>query len=70
MQSPSIVKIAIHDILGREIKILLNTTQLPGSKMIQWDSTDNSGDKVAAGAYLYSVEIDGSRDLRKIIYLK
>ena len=70
LQSPSNVKIAIHDILGREIKILLNTTQLPGSKMIQWDSTDNSGDKVAAGIYLYSVEIDGLRDLRKIIYLK
>ena len=70
LQSPSNVKIAIHDILGREIKILLNTTQLPGSKMIQWDSTDNSGEKVAAGVYLYSLEIDGLRDLRKIIYLK
>ena len=70
LQSLSNVKIAIHDILGREIKILLNTRQLPGSKMIQWDSTDNSGDKVAAGVYLYSLEIDGLRDLRKIIYLK
>ena len=70
LQSPSNVKIAIHDILGREIKILLNTRQLPGSKMIQWDSTDNSGEKVAAGVYLYSLEIDGLRDLRKIIYLK
>ena len=70
LQGPSNVKIAIHDILGREIKILLNTRQLPGSKMIQWDSTDNSGDKVAAGVYLYSLEIDGLRDLRKIIFLK
>ncbi len=70
LQGPSNVKIAIHDILGREIKILLNTRQLAGSKMIQWDSTDNSGEKVAAGVYLYSLEIDGLRDLRKIIFLK
>ena len=70
LQSPSNVKIAIHDILGREIKILLNTRQLPGSKIIQWDSTNNRGDIVSAGVYLYSVEIDGSRDVRKIIYLK
>ena len=70
LQSPSNVKIAIHDILGREIKILLNTRQLPGSKIIQWDSTNNRGDLVSAGVYLYSVEIDGSRDVRKIIYLK
>jgi len=70
LQSSSNVKIAIHDILGREIKILLNTRQLPGSKIIQWDSTNNRGDIVSAGVYLYSVEIDGSRDVRKIIYLK
>ena len=70
LQSPSNVKIAIHDILGREIKILLNTRQLPGSKIIQWDSTNNMGDIVSAGVYLYSVEIDDSRDVRKIIYLK
>ena len=70
LQSPSNVKIAIHDILGREIKILLNTRQLPGSKIIQWDSTNHRGDIVSAGVYLYSVEIDGSRDVRKIIYLK
>ena len=70
LQSPSNVKIAIHDILGREIKILLNTRQLPGSKIIQWDSTNNRGDIVSAGVYLYSVEIDGLRDVRKIIYLK
>ncbi|MEL1234363.1 MAG: CotH kinase family protein, partial [Candidatus Neomarinimicrobiota bacterium] len=70
LQSPSNVKIAIHDILGREIKILLNTRQLPGSKIIQWDSTNNMGDIVSAGVYLYSIEIDYSRDVRKIIYLK
>ena len=70
LQRPSNVKISIHDILGREIKILLNTKQLPGSKIIQWDSTNNRGDIVSAGVYLYSVEIDGSRDVRKIIYLK
>ena len=70
LQRPSNVKISIHDILGREIKILLNTKQLPGSKIIQWDSTNNRGDIVSAGVYLYSVEIDGLRDVRKIIYLK
>ena len=70
LQSPSNVKIAIHDVLGREIKILLNTRQLPGSKIIQWDSTNKRGDIVPTGVYLYSLEIDGSRDVRKIIYLK
>ena len=70
LQRPSNVKISIHDILGREIKFLLNTRQLPGSKIIQWDSTNNRGEIVPAGVYLYCVEIDGSRDVRKIIYLK
>ena len=70
LQSPSNVKIAIYDIVGREIKILLNTRQMPGSKIIRWDSTNNWGDPVAAGVYLYSVEIDGLRDIRKILYLK
>ena len=70
LQRPSNVKIAIHDILGREIKILLNAIQMSGSKIIQWDSTNNRGEIVPAGVYLYSVEIDGWREVRKIIYLK
>ena len=36
---------------------------MPG--IIRWDSTNNWGDPVAAGVYLYSVEIDGFKRYKK-----
>ena len=64
------VKLAIYDILGKEISILVNNKQSPGFKIVQWDATNQKGQGVSAGVYLYSIEIDNFRDSKKVILLK
>ena len=64
------VKLTIYDILGEEISILVNHKQFPGSKLVQWDATNQKGQGVSAGVYLYSIEIDNFRDTKKVILLK
>ena len=43
-----LVKITIYDMLGNEIKNLINTKQSSGFKSIQWNATNNLGKSVSA----------------------
>ena len=64
------VSITIYDILGNVINSLVNTNQPSGYKTIQWNATNNQGQSVSAGVYLYSIEVGGSRQVKKMILLK
>ena len=66
----SFIKITIYDLLGNEVKNLVSTNQSPGFKSIQWNSTNNQGEPVSAGVYLYSIEAGNFRQTKKMILLK
>ena len=55
--------------LGNVIKNLVNTNQSSGFKSIQWDATNNQGQFVSAGVYLYSIQTKDSRQTKKMILL-
>ncbi|SVD90929.1 uncharacterized protein METZ01_LOCUS443783, partial [marine metagenome] len=48
--------ITIIDRMGRIIKNLVSNQQNAGYKSIQWNATNNQGQPVSAGVYLYSIE--------------
>jgi len=52
----SLVTITIYDMLGRQVKTLINQTQDAGYRSIIWDATNNQGQPVSAGLYLYTIE--------------
>ena len=66
----SFVRITIHDLLGNVINNLVNINQSSGHKTIQWKATDNQGQPVSAGVYLYSIQAGDFVDTRKMILLK
>jgi len=49
------VKLTIYDITGRTVKTLVNSHQEAGYKSIRWDSTNDLGEPVSAGMYLYRI---------------
>ncbi|GEM_PF-1290853 len=53
LPSVSNVKLMVVDMLGREIRQLVNDVQAAGTHQISWDGRDNSGMKVASGVYFY-----------------
>ena len=65
-----IVNITIYDIVGRQIKALLNSPQTAGHRSIQWNATNNAGQQVPAGVYLYSIETANFRQTKKMVLLK
>ena len=70
LPNEGLVKITIYDMLGNVVSNLVNTNQLSGHKLIQWNGTNNQGELVSAGVYLYKIQADDFVDTRKMIMLK
>ena len=64
------VNLIVYDILGREVKTLLNQKEQPGYKSIRWNGRNNAGQKVSAGLYFYRLETTGFVKVHKMILLK
>ena len=47
-----IVVLTIYDVLGREVRTLVNTQQVSGSHTVVWDGRNNAGIPVASGTYI------------------
>jgi hypothetical protein len=64
------VNIIIYDMLGREIRTLVNTAQEAGFKSVIWDATNDYGKPVSAGVYLYKIQAGEFIQTRKMVLLK
>ena len=68
--SCEIVNIVIYDLIGKKITTLASGFQTAGSKSVNWNATNNQGQPVSAGVYLYSIEAGEFRQTKKMILLK
>jgi hypothetical protein len=66
----SLVNIIIYDMLGREVKTLVNTTQDAGFKSVVWNATNDHGKPVSAGVYLYQIQAGDFVQTKKMVLLK
>ena len=64
------VYITIYDMIGRKVKTLVNNSQTAGNKSIQWNATNNAGQQVSAGLYLYTIEAGEFSQTKKMVLLK
>ena len=53
------VSLILYDVLGRRVRQLWDGSLRAGSHRFVWDSRDEEGKAVAAGVYIYKVEVDG-----------
>jgi len=56
--------------LGREVKTLINQTQDAGYRSVIWDATNDLGQQVGAGVYLYQLQTKNFVKTRKMVFLK
>ena len=66
----SLVNITIYDMLGREVKTLINQTQDAGYKSVIWDATNDYGKPVSAGIYLFQIQAGEYISTKKMVLLK
>ncbi|MFC2077115.1 S8 family serine peptidase [candidate division KSB1 bacterium] len=53
------VKLAAYNILGREVKSLLNENLLPGAHRVEFNGTDDRGSELPSGVYFYRLWVNG-----------
>ena len=66
----SLVNITIYDMLGREVKTLINQTQDAGYRSVIWNATNDYGKPVSAGIYLYQIQAGEYISTKKMVLLK
>jgi hypothetical protein len=64
------VNLIIYDMLGREVKTLVNTTQNAGFKSVIWDATNKYGNEVSTGTYFVILVSDNKIQTRKVVFAK
>ena len=64
------VKIEVFNILGQKVRTLVDEYLKVGYKRVDWDGTDQSGNSVASGVYLYRMSSKDFSDSKKMLLLK
>lgn len=65
------VTLKIFDILGREIKVLVDEYRSAGPHSAEWDGADSKGEKVSSGTYFYQIRgEDDFAGTKKMIFLR
>ncbi len=64
------VVLKIYDILGKEVRTLVNEKLGAGEKIAVWDGRDNEGKSVASGTYFVKLETSAGVDSKKMTLLK
>ena len=76
LPAASNVRLVVYDILGREVKTLVDENQPAGYYGKVWDATNQAGSKVSSGMYIYRLEATPTEGrgsysaLKKMILLK
>lgn len=66
----SYVSIVIYNLLGQQIKQVLNEDRPAGYHMVFWDGTDSRGLFVSTGIYLYRLRAGDYVETKKMLLLK
>lgn len=70
LASQSKVNLKIFNLMGKEIIILKNQTEIPGSKTVDWDGKDSFGNPVDPGIYFYILMVGDKSQSRKMMLIK
>ena len=70
LPNQELVKIIIFNLLGHQVKRLVDGFRGAGVNSIVWDATNDHGQPVSAGIYIYQLQAGGFLQIRKMILLK
>jgi hypothetical protein len=59
------VRLTVYDLLGREVAVLVNRMQSPGTYQVRFDAAG-----IAGGVYLYRLTAGDSSETKRMVYVK
>lgn len=66
------VTLKVYNLLGKEVKTLVDEEREPGRYSLLWDGKDSGGNPVASGVYICRLEVKGQRvkEVRKMLLIR
>ena len=64
------VTLRIYNLLGQEVRTLVNGFQPAGQQQVLWDGLDNKNNTVPSGIYIYRIEAGSFVNARKMVMLQ
>lgn len=65
-----LVELAIYNLLGQRIKVLVNQNMPVGTHTVQWKGTNENGLPVASGVYIYRISTNEFNQTSKLMLLR
>jgi hypothetical protein len=66
----ALITLKLYNIIGEEVKELVNARQVKGNYQVNWDGKDNRGKEVASGIYFYVLRAGEMKESHKMLMLK
>ena len=64
------VRIEVVNILGQRVKTLINSRQEAGFNRVMWDGTNDAGEAVASGMYIYIFSSDSYQASKRVVRIR
>ena len=64
------VRLAIYNLLGQEVYQFSYAQLQPGEHQVSWRGTDQFGNTVSSGVYLYRMEVGSEVQTRQMVFMK
>lgn len=64
------VLLRIYDVMGREVRTLVDQEQNPGYYIVRWDGKNEQGLKVPSGIYFYQLHAGDLTEIDKMVLLR
>ncbi len=70
LPTDGIVTVKVFDMLGREVRTLVNDYKNAGGYNVIWDSNDSFGSEVSSGIYFYNIKFRDNSITKKMILVR
>ncbi len=70
IEANNFVSLEIYNIIGQQVKSLINESMPAGAYTVEWDATNEQGGRVASGIYLYRLTVENNTQSKKMLLLK
>ncbi|MCF7804131.1 MAG: lamin tail domain-containing protein [Candidatus Marinimicrobia bacterium] len=64
------VRLVVYNMLGQQVRTLVNEQKEAGYYTVQWDGINNNGVKISSGVYFYHIKAGEFNLTRKMVFMK
>ena len=64
------IELSVFDLMGQKVAALASGRRQAGTYTVHWDGRDDSGSKLASGAYVYRMQTGVEAETRKLLLLR